>query len=79
VVDGSPAHFATFDLVPLDDGPVERVTVVVTRPRGHRWRYRRWSFPMLLVFGYASPPARHARYREDFAGLVSRVDVAPVR
>jgi hypothetical protein len=75
-VDGRPAYFSTFDLIRTPAGSVDRVTVVVARPGSHRWRYRRWSFPMLLIFGYVSSPATHEGYRRDFAGFVSRVDIA---
>ncbi|HJL15477.1 MAG TPA: hypothetical protein RMH99_07480 [Sandaracinaceae bacterium LLY-WYZ-13_1] len=76
-VDGHPAHYAVFETVRAEAGEADRMTVVVVRPGEHRWRYGRWTFPMLVVFGYVSAPARHASFRDDFAGLVSRVDVAP--
>lgn len=76
VVDGLPARWATFDLANLRTDVVDRYSVVVVRPPATRWRYRRWSFPMLLILGYASPPGQHAALRPSFESFVRRVDVA---
>jgi hypothetical protein len=82
-VDGQPAYYVVFEHVDLDrreaapDAVGDIVTLVFVRPHlpwragitsGHEW-------PMVLVFGYASRPERHAEHREAFEGLVSRVDL----
>lgn len=77
VVDGVAAHWATFDLASPNAGVIDRYTVVLVRPPNGRWRYERWSFPMLLILGYASRPSQHAALRPTFEGFVERVDFAP--
>ena len=76
VVDGLSARWARFDLRNRDTRAVDRFTVVMLRPGENRWRYRRYNFPMLVVLGYVSRPARHAALRPVFESFVSRVDVA---
>ena len=56
----------------------ERVTVVVMRPNSRWTREERFSrsdgLPMLVMAGYASRVEHHASHREDFEGLLRRID-----
>ena len=75
-VDGLPAYWASFDVTNQRSGVVDRYTVVLLRPPGGTWRAHRWTFPMLLVLGYASPPTRYAALRPTFESFVGRIDLA---
>ncbi len=74
IVDGLPAHWV--ELAVRNGETHRRVTWVAVRPRGHEWRWhRRHGFPMVLVFGFSSPPDEHESVRRDFEQLVARVDI----
>jgi hypothetical protein len=83
-VDEVDAYWVTFDMVSVDQREVnadhqgERVTVVVMRPDSRWTREERFSqadgLPMLVMAGYASRAEHHAAHREEFEGLLRRID-----
>jgi hypothetical protein len=73
-VDARNAYFVTFDLR-APSGVAERVTIVGLEARPWNMGRGRLRFPILLVFGYASPPAMHDALRPDFESFVRRVDI----
>ncbi|MGE0789637.1 MAG: hypothetical protein AB7S26_28450 [Sandaracinaceae bacterium] len=82
-VDGHDGRYVVFDLIQVANGTerVRRVSLVALRPDelvNVHYRVRRWRLPMLLVIGHISPPEVHDEQHAEFAGLVSRLDLAPV-
>jgi len=83
-VDSVEGYWVTFDMVSVDQRDVnaehqgERVTVVVMRPDSRWTREERFSpsagLPMLVTAGYASRVEHHASHRQEFEGLLRRID-----
>lgn len=84
-IDGVAGYQIMFDLVSIDQREVdaghqgERITVVLVRPSAP-WVHPPRAFgagdgpPMLVTFGYASRTEHHDAHREEFEGLLGRVD-----
>lgn len=84
-IDGVAGHQMTFDLVSIDQREVdarhqgERITIVIVRPNAP-WVHPPRAFgsgdgpPMLVTFGYASRAEHHDAHREEFEGLLGRID-----
>lgn len=75
-VDGRDAAHATVEVLGGRDPAGVRVTLVALQPGRHVMRVGRERVPIILVFGLASPAARHEAHLPTLERFVSRVDIA---